>query len=287
MTATSTDDDLGVESGQTSTDLLPVADGAASTALVPTRPTSKTPPPPPPPAPQAGAGLIVEADVAIDERRWRDALRILDAIDAIGASSVHTDGLVAIACTHLHKTRRANEAIGRIRASTQTAATHRSLASIAVARSEFLTADSEQRAGIDQAIEDGESISTDDWAHLAAIYAGLGWFDDAEECFDRIEASELTDQHRWLVGRSINHWALSKTWAIAIAALLFYPLGLLAIAVGMTVPFMVREFRLTQIDGTMAALASSAWEGERWLRISHAAGVLSTVVLWSLTIQLF
>ncbi len=285
MTITSTDDDLGVDPGRTSTDLLPVADVVRSTALVPRRQTSTSPPPPPPAV--AGAGLIVEAELAIHERRWRDALRILDAINAIEATSVHTDGLVAIAATHLHRTRRAKEAIGRIRASTQTAATHRSLAAIAVARHEFLTADTELRAGIDQAIEEGESVSTEDWAHLAAIYAGLGWFDDAEECFERIDAEDLTDQHRWTVGRSVNHWAMSRTWAIAVAGILFYPLGLLAVAVGMTVPFMVREFRLTRIDGNMASLASSAWEDERWLRIAHASGVLTTVVLWSLAIQLY
>ena len=110
---------------------------------------------------------------------------------------------------------------------------------------------------------------------------------DAEECFERIDAEDLTDQHRWTVGRAVNHWGLSRTWAIAVAGILFYPLGLLAIAVGMTVPFMVREFRLTRIEETMASLASSAWTDERWLRIAHASGVLTTVVLWSLAIQLF
>ena len=48
---------------------------------------------------------------------------------------------------------------------------------------------------------------------------------------------------------------MSRTWAVAVAAILFYPLGLLAVAVGMTVPFMVREFRLTRIEGSMASLA--------------------------------
>ncbi len=80
---------------------------------------------------------------------------------------------------------------------------------------------------------------------------------------------------------------MSRTWAVAVAAILFYPLGLLAVAVGMTVPFMVREFRLTRIEGSMASLASSAWADERWLRIAHASGVLSTVVLWSLVIQVY
>ncbi len=289
MTATSTDE-LSVDSGHTSTDLLPMADVATSTALVPVTalPSSTPPVAPPPPAPSAvpGAGLIAEAEVAIDDRRWRDALRILDAVDAIDASSVHTDSLVAIAATHLRRNRRANEAVGRIRASTQTTETHRALAAIAVARHQFLTADNEIRAAIDASIEDGDEISVDDWAHLAAVYAGLGWFEDADECLDRIDDDEFTDRHRWMVGRSINHWGLSRTWAVAVAAILFYPLGLLAVAVGMTVPFVVREFRLTQIDERMASLAGTAWTDERWLRTAHAAGVLTTVVLWSLAVQL-
>lgn len=278
VTATSTDDEIGLGTDQASTAVLPAR---TSTALVPVRPPAPASPPQ-----QPGSGLIAEAEIAVDERRWRDAIRLLDAIQAIGASSVHTDGLLAISATHLNRAKVAREAVGRIKAGPQTADSHRALAAVAIARHEFLSADNELRRAIEMASSDDQSPTADDWAHLASIYGGLGWFDEAGECLDRMEALGTTENHRWIVGRSINHWGMSRTWALGIAAVLFFPLGLLAIAVGLTVPFMVREFRLTQIDERMAALASDAWADERWLRAAHAGGVLGAVVLWSLAVQL-
>jgi hypothetical protein len=278
VTATSTNDGVGVDAEETSTAVLPVP---TSMALVPVRS-----PAPESTAQPAGAGLIAEAELAIDERRWRDAMRVLGAVQSIGASSVHTDGLLAVAATHLNRTRVAGEAIGRIKAAAQTVDTHRSLAAVALARHEFLTADNELRSAIDLASADDQALDVDDWARLASVYGGLGWFDEAGECLDRAEEIGAADHHRWIVGRSINHWAMSRSWALAVAVILFLPLGLLAIAVGLTVPFVARELRLTQIDERMAALAADAWSNERWLRIAHATGVLATVVLWSLAVQL-
>lgn len=276
MTATSTDDGLGIDTEQTSTAVLPLR---TSTDVVPVRPPAPAPEP-------VGAGLIAEAEQAVDERRWRDAIRLLGAVRSIGASSVHTDGLLAIAAVHLNRRRIAAEAVGRIEAATQTVDTHRSLAAVAIARHEFLTADNELRRAIDLAAEDGEEPTAGDWAHLASVYGGLGWFDEAAECLDQADAIGASDNHRWIVGRSINHWGRSRSRALAVAVILFLPLGLLAIAVGITVPLLARELRLTQIDERLAALANDAWTDERWLRVTHATGVLAAVLLWSIAVQL-
>lgn len=276
MTATNTDDATGLDPDQTSTALLPVR---TSTDVVPVRPAE-------PEGRPAGSGLIAEAELAIEQRRWRDAIRLLDAIESIGAGSVHTDGLLAVAATHLNRRKRAREAIGRVRAATPTASTHRALAEVAIARHDFLAADIELRRAIDLTTSEGGEASADDWAHLASVYGGLGWFDEANECLEHADAIGTTDEHRWIIGRSINHWGMSRTWAVAVAVILFIPLGLLSIAVGLTVPFLVREFRLTQVDERLAAVAADAWTDERWLRLAHASGVLATVVLWTLAIQL-
>lgn len=278
MTATSTNSDLDVDEQQSSTVLVPVA---SSTDLVPA--DSPTAHRVQGPAPVAGEGLVTETEDAIREHRWRDALRILEAIDSIGASSTHTDGLLAVAATHVKKTQLANEAIGRIRASPSTPETHRSLAAVALARHEYLTADTEVRAALELA---GESETAADWTNLAAGYAGLGWFDEAADCLDRAEQLGIEEPDTWIVGRSINRWAMSKTWALAVSTLLFLFVGLLAIAIGITVPFIVREFRLTRLDERLAALAGDAWAEERWLRLAHAGGVLVSVIVWSLATQL-
>lgn len=289
MTATSTDD--GPEVDGTTTTLVPANPPTASNDLAERTPTKTLPSATETAQAEApfvpGAGLVAEAELAIDERRWRDALRVLGAVDSIGATSVHTDGLLAIAATHLTKNRLAGEAVGRIRAHPQTATSHRHLAQVAIARHQYLLADNETRAAIAlvEADPEGEA-SSEDWTNLASCYAGLGWFEDASECLDRAEQLGATESSAWLVGRSTNHWAMSRTWASAVGIFLFLIVGLLALAVAITVPFMVREFRVTQLDDRFAVLANDAWSNERWLRLAHAAAVLITVVTWSIATQL-
>lgn len=246
-------------------------------------PTKPSAPPRPTETTMPGAGLIVEAELAVRERRWRDAMRVLGAIDSVGASSVHTDGLLAIAATHLHKNRVASEAIGRLRAHPPTPGIHRHLAQVAIANHQFLLADNETRAAM--ALDEGPD-AVEDWTHLAACYAGLGWFDEASSCLDRAEALGAEPADTWLIGRSTNFWGLSKNWASAVGLVLFLIVGLLAVAVAITVPFVARELRVTQLDERFAALANDAWAEERWLRLVHAGGVLLTVVLWAAAMQL-
>lgn len=294
MTAISTDDDREINS--TTTTVVPVrpptppAPAVANDAdTLPALPIEAQPEATNPAEPRSipGAGLIAEAERAIEERRWREALRVLGAIDAIGANSVHTDGLLAIAATHLNKNRLAGEAVGRIRAHPQTAASHRHLAQVAIAKHQYLLGDSEARAAIEKVeADDDAEIQAQDWANLAACYAGLGWFDEAGDCLDKAEALGATESATWLVGRSTNHWGMSKTFATVAGVFLFLIVGLLALAVAITVPFMMREFRMTQLDERFAVLANDAWSHERWLRLAHAGAVVLTVVLWSVATQL-
>ncbi len=294
MTAISTDHDPEIDG--TTTTVVPLGPSAPSTPAtsndsntLPALPTKAQPEPTDPAEPRfiPGAGLIAEAESAIEDRRWREALRVLGAIDSIGANSVHTDGLLAIAATHLNKNRLAGEAVGRIRAHPQTAASHRHLAQVAIAKHQYLLADSETRAAIEKVEADPEDDAhPQDWANLAACYAGLGWFDEAGDCLDEAKRLGAADSAMWLVGRSTNHWGMSKTLATVAGVVLFLIVGLLALAVAITVPFIMREFRMTQLDERFAVLANDAWSHERWLRLAHAGGVLLTVVLWSVATQL-
>ena len=79
---------------------------------------------------------------------------------------------------------------------------------------------------------------------------------------------------------------MSKTLATVAGVFMFLVIGLLALAVAITVPFLMREFRMTQLDDRFAVLANDAWSDERWLRLAHAGGVLLTVILWSVATQL-
>lgn len=285
MTATSTDDGIEVDRATTpvAVEVAPVVPAASVSELA-----THTEPAAPTEVPAlAGAGLIAEAEAAVHDRRWRDALRVLSAVDAIGASSVHTDGLLAIAATHINKNRLAGEAVGRIRAHPQTAASHRHLAQVAIAKHQYLLADNEARAAIDKVNADPEAeLVAQDWTNLAACYAGLGWFDEAGDCLDRAQDLGADESATWLVGRSTNHWGMSKTWSTVAGIFLFLIVGLLAVAVAITIPFVMREFRMTQLDERFAAIANDAWSNERWLRLAHAGGVLLTVIVWSVAMQL-
>ena len=282
MTAISTDEDLETQGTTTTSVPSPQSESSGTVDLLTETPAPTTTEATEAP-PLAGAGLIAEAELAVDERRWRDALRVLGAIDSIGAASVHTDGLLAIAATHLSKNRMATAAVSRIRSQPQTAASHRHLAQVAIAKHQYLLGDSEARAAMAKADPEADP---QDWANLAACYAGLGWFDQAGDCLDKAETLGADESATWLIGRSTNHWGMSKTFATVAGIFLFLIVGLLALAVAITVPFMMREFRMTQLDDRFAVLANDAWNNERWLRLAHAGAVLMTVILWAVATQL-
>ncbi len=121
------------------------------------------------------------------------------------------------------------------------------------------------------------------WAALAAGYAGLGWFEDADSCLKRIDRTTLTDLQRWRIGRAVNRWSLTKTRWVAMTAISAIVVGVLAVAVAVSIPFVTREFRLRALrdaeqSSTFEEFAAEAWRSEHRLRVGHAAVVLLSVL---------
>lgn len=230
----------------------------------------------------AGAALLAEARMLVSERRWKDACRVLDAVIRVKEHTIEVDQLLAVAATHAGQRRVADRAIGNLRSELEpSAASLNALATVALARCEFEAADLIARRAVEL-----DSHSATAWGNLAASYAGLGWFDQASECMDRAEALGLENDRRWFIGRSINHWGISRTRATVVTLSLLWFLGLLAVAIGITIPFLSREIRVSKLENRFASMAADAWKAEHRLRFLHAGAVLATLSTWVITLQL-
>lgn len=154
-----------------------------------------------------------------------------------------------------------------------------------------------------------DADSSTAWWQLAASYAGLGWFTEAEQCLGTARAKTpnatgsdgtgsagtgldgtgsdgIAPMARWQIGRSVNRWAQSKTPAIWLSALLWIFVGLLSCAVYLTTPFLARELRVAKLDGEMRDLANEHWATDVRRRVMIAAAVAGIIALWILGLVL-
>ncbi len=230
----------------------------------------------------AGAALLAEAKMLVSERRWKEACKALDSVNLVAGHTCQTDQLLAVAATHAGERRLANEAIAKLRSELDPSLrTVNALTTVALARREYEAADLLSRRAVEM-----DSHNAEAWANLSASYAGLGWFDQAEDCLDRAEALGIENDRRWFIGQAINNWGLTRTWAAIVTLALVYSLGLLALAIGITVPFLVREVRVSRLNDRFAELASDAWRSEYRMRFGFSAAVSVILVIWAVTVSL-
>lgn len=231
--------------------------------------------------------LVDEADRLIDRRDFVRASRVL-AVAATTAPAAQVEQRrtilqrLAVTAADGGRHRISGEALFELQAiQPRDADTWVAFANVALARGNHVHADAAARAALAKAPDHRGA-----WAALAAGYAGLGWFDQAQNCLDRLDESTITDLERWRLGRAVNRWAMAGTrWAV-IGAASALVVGVLAVAIGSTVPFLARDLRLRRLrssGGTrrFESLASDAWRFERKLRIGHAAAVLTSVAAFS------
>lgn len=207
-------------------------------------------------------------------RRWSEATRTLEAAARIRGDSIEVHRLTAVAATWTRRPRIARASLEILRA--ETPATGPSLVALGTAslvQSDYRCADAHARRALELEPDNAEA-----WGVLAASFAGLGWFDQSAACLDRATALGADPDEQ--VGRAVNRWAVQNTFASSIAVGLMFFIGLLALAVGFTVPFLVRELRISRLDDRFAVLAAATWRHERTLRLRHAAGVLTALLGW-------
>ncbi len=225
--------------------------------------------------------LLDEAGRLIRDRQWKRAVKILSVA---ATTTVNEDDRrtvlrrLAVASADGGDHRVSCEAVYELQQiEPRDADTWVAFANVALARGNYSHADSAARAAID--LDESHHGA---WVALATGYAGLGWFEEAESCLDRLDRAAISDHERWRIGRAVNRWALAKSPWLTVTAVATIVVGVLAVAIATTVPFLTREFRLREIRADAStrwfeSVAAEAWKFERRLRYSHAATVVASV----------
>lgn len=234
------------------------------------------------PTTEAGQSIVDEALALLDQRKWKQALTVAASAKRLRPNDIVVDVIMATAAAYCRTDD--GDHVARLRDRSefgdmpdeQSARAWLGLASVALANGHYSAADEAARRSIEL---DGDN--PDAWWHLAASYAGLGWFDEADQCIeaaDRLGDARLLSE--WQVGRAANDWSMDRapTAIITIIAVLF--LGLLGIAVGITTPFLTREVRVSRLDDRMKTLAALAWRDRTIFRLANAVAVLVVVIAW-------
>ncbi len=224
-----------------------------------------------------GAALMSEARACMATGQWKQAVTVLESARQIRNHDHDADALLALAATYAGDKATAEASVARLRqidapGTNQLAA----LAQVALAREDFISGDILSRRAVE--IDD---TNGDAWAALSASYAGLGWFDDAETCLERSDSLGRSPHTELVIGRAVNNWAMTRTFALVISAILFVFIGILALAVGVTIPFIARELRVAQLPTRFAAAADTAWRKQTRLRLMHCSAVAGILLAWT------
>ncbi len=235
-----------------------------------------------------GATVLAEAEALVEQRRFADAVRVLESLQRLRPDDPNVLALTAVANAHHRRNRnRVQAALARLSEDFgQLAITWRTVSDVSLARFQF---DPAQRAARTSVQLGPQNVSN--WHSLAAAYAGHGWFEEAGECLS--EAARLDSagpgpsdhEHaltfgQWQVGRAVNHWAMTKTYVVLLAVLGFAYMGLLGLALALSAPMLFREIRIRRVPEPIRTLANHAWRTEHRLRIANAMIVLGVLITW-------
>ncbi|MFW2382010.1 MAG: tetratricopeptide repeat protein [Acidimicrobiales bacterium] len=239
--------------------------------------------------PDVGATVLAEAEALVEQRRFADAARVLDSLQRLRPDDPSVLALTAVANAHHGRNRtKVRSALSQLSTDFgELAITWRTVSDVSLARFQFDPAQKAARTSVQIAPD-----NVDNWNSLAAAYAGHGWFKEADECLSQATRLNSADhQHapsgdqaltfgQWQVGRAVNHWAITKTYVALLAVLGFLYMGLLGLALALSVPMLLREIRVRQAPEPFRSLADHAWRTEHRLRVANAAVVLGVLIAW-------
>ncbi len=206
---------------------------------------------------------------------------------------IEVDGLVAIATAHRPFGRGVRASLTTLQqrlsdpklTEAERVAGLTALSSALLARHDYQGADSAAR----QAAQLRPELPSS-WWQMAASFAGLGWFDEAQTCLVKAagkhanirttSTGELPPLVSTQVGRAINRWAMSRTQAVWIGIIGILFMGLLGVALAITTPFLTREFRISRLDDDLRAMADEAWRSQHWTRVIAGSCVVAIVAVW-------
>lgn len=249
---------------------------------------------------EPGASLEIEAFELLEQRRFKEAITMAGALGRLRPDDLIPDAITAVAGANLFWKRSGSVAASRLRerllepsalkdADDETRRRHAigwgAMSSYFLAFHDYASADHAARHVLDI---DPESSTA--WWQLSASYAGLGWFEEAESCLASAQQnatydappSDHTPLARWQVGRSVNHWAMTKTPALWLSVVMWIFIGLLSCAVYLTTPFLARELRVVRLEDDLRNLANEHWATDARRRTLTALAVAAVIGLWVL-----
>jgi tetratricopeptide (TPR) repeat protein len=236
--------------------------------------------------PDVGVTVLAEATELFEQRRFADAARVLESLERLRPDDPNVLALIAVANAHHGRNRtKVRTAVKRLSEDFgDSSITWRTVSNVALARFHFDPAQKAARTSVQLGPNGARN-----WQSLAAAYAGHGWFDEAADCLS--QASQLDqggqttgestlDFSQWQVGRAVNHWAITRTYVALLAFLGLLSMGLLGLALALSVPMLLREIRVRQVPEPFRTLADQAWRTEHKLRIANALVVLVVLTGW-------
>ncbi len=234
--------------------------------------------------PEAGLTLIAEAVQLIELRRWKPALRVLESAVRLRPDDPAIDELTLIAAAHGHRRSVMKAAAARIaERDEQSASSYHAQAVAALAEHRYQIADGFAR----QSIESDPGAAAG-WVDLATAFAGLGWFDQSTDCLLAAEhKGGITPTQQWRLGRAVNYWALTRTPALIVTAVATLLVGLLALAVGLSTPILLREVRVGGLDEPFKSAAQDQWRTEHRIKIGFGLCVLVSVIGFVASLMLY
>ena len=152
-----------------------------------------------------------------------------------------------------------------------------------LAEQNYAAADKAARAGVQ--LDPGNARG---WTLLAASYAGLGWFEQSDECLDAAgRHGQAEPLELWYLGRATNNWAMDRSKALIVTVVASVLVGIfIAFSIGIATPFFTREYRVRKLSGRSRELAEQQWTSDPKPRVLAGAASLGCLVIY-LAIVLF
>ncbi len=234
-------------------------------------------PPVSPAAARPAQTLIDTGRRCLEAREWKKAIIALESARKLQPDDHTIDNLLLEAAANAH--RRALTKQVRARLGVRLTRTHDGLIAESASRlseRNFSAADKAARAAIK--LDPGNARG---WTLLAASYAGLGWFAQAEECLDGAARHGVASPlDLWYLGRATNVWGMDRSRAL-IATLVTSVLAgvFIAFSVGIATPFFTREVRVRKLPERIHHLAQVQWTTDPKPRVIAGAASLFFLIV--------
>lgn len=232
-------------------------------------------PPATPTAVRPAQTLIDTGRRCLEARDWKKAIIALESARRLQPDDHTIDNLLLEAAANAN--RRALVKQVRERLGVRLTRTPDGLIAEAASRlaeRNFVAADKAARAAIK--LDPGNARG---WTLLAASYAGLGWFTQAEECLDGATRHGVASPlDLWYFGRATNVWGMDRSKALIATLITSVLVGIfIAFSVAIATPFFTREIRVRKLPQRVHHLAEAQWASDPKARV--IAGVASLFFL--------